>query len=173
MFSIIATTYRGLPIGIPDEREHQIGPDLPRRPCGSTAFPPAGGSPAPASRSSTSLPEARGVVGVDELPEGAAGDFRGGEAQHLAQGPVDLQDRPVDLGDGDPDDRLGEHRLQPGLAVPPGLLGRDPGRERGRGDLLLLGAGAVLQALRVARRQLTQHFRQPAGAARPGGGTRR
>ena len=93
-------------------------------------------------------------------------DLLGGEAEHVAQRPVDLQDRAVDVGDADADDRVGEHRLEPGLAGPPGLLGGDPGRERRRADPFLLGAGPVLQGLRVTGGQRPHQVGQPAAAGR-------
>ena len=153
MFSIIATTYRGCSSGSrmrESTRSVQISLAVLAVVRLFHAQVVVGRRRAGPRRASRNPGRRRGA----RIPRRCGRDFRGGEAQHVAQRPVDLHDRPVDLGDGDADDRVGEHRFQPCLAVPPGLLGGDPGRERGRRDLLLLGAGAILQALRVTGGQL-------------------
>ena len=112
------------------------------------------------------FPHPGGVVGVDELPDRARPELLGGETEHVAQRAVDLQDGAVDVADTDADHRVGEHRLEPCLAVPPGLFGRGPRGERRRTDPFLLGQRPIPQRLRIPGGQRADDLGQPTGLPR-------
>jgi hypothetical protein len=103
--------------------------------------------------------EVAGAPGQQVLP---------GVAEHLAEPLVGLQDAPVDRPDADPDGGRGEHRGEPALAGPPGVLGLLPGGERGGDDLLLLVAGEVAQRVGVPGGDSGEDGTHPVGGQQSG-----
>ncbi len=92
-------------------------------------------------------PHLRGVLGVGPLGDVAVAQQSLGAAEHAQQRAVDLQDVAVEVGDGDAYGRALEDGAEAGLARVQGLGDDALGLERGGGDRLLLGEGALAQRL--------------------------
>ena len=136
-------------VGVADQREHEVGPDL-------RAVRPEVGLLQPqvvalaGEQVLDPVPQPRHVLRVDERPDRAVRQLLGRAAEDLAHRPVEIDDAPLRVGEPDPDQRVGEHGLEAGLAGPSRLLGRGARGERRRGDLLLFLARAFLQRPGVA-----------------------